>query len=110
MRKILEKYILKVASLKPIQECDKDKERRTILLNPDLVSSYRDLDDLAKDLSTVADIDSKHFSVRKFSLTADNWTPHEILSAVLPLGEEGVSGFSIIGHILHLNLRCGDKI
>ena len=53
----------------------------------------------------VADIDSKHFSVRKFELTADNWTPHEILRAILPPGEEGVSGFSIIGHILHLNLR-----
>ena len=61
MRKILEKHLLKVASLKPIQECDKDKDRRTILLNPDMVSSFRDLDDLAKDLSTVADIDSKHF-------------------------------------------------
>lgn len=105
VRKILEKHLLKVASLKPIQECDKDKDRRTILLNPDMVSSFRDLDDLAKDLSTVADIDSKHFSVRKFSLTADNWSPHEILRAVLPPGEEGVSGFSIIGHILHLNLR-----
>ena len=61
VRKILEKYILKVANLKPIQECDKAKDRRTLLLNPDLVSSFRDLDDHVKDLSAVADIDSKHF-------------------------------------------------
>jgi len=105
VRKILEKYLLKIANLKPIQECDKDKARRSLLLNPDLVSSFRDLDDHVKDLTAVADIDRKHFSVHKFDLTADNWTPHEILRAILPLGEEGVSGFSIIGHILHLNLR-----
>ena len=60
VRKILEKYLLKVANLKPIQECDRSKDRRTLLLNPDLVSSFRDLDDHVKDLSA-ADIDSQHF-------------------------------------------------
>ena len=60
VRKMLEKYLLKVANLKPIQECDRSKDRRTLLLNPDLVSSFRDLDDHVKDLSA-ADIDSQHF-------------------------------------------------
>ena len=64
VRKILEKYLLKVANLKPIQECEKAKDRRSLLLNPDLVSSFRDLDDHVKDLSAVADIDSKHFRFR----------------------------------------------
>ena len=60
VKKMLEKYLLKVANLKPIQECDRSKDRRTLLLNPDLVSSFRDLDDHVKDLSA-ADIDSQHF-------------------------------------------------
>jgi tRNA (guanine37-N1)-methyltransferase len=30
-----------------------------------------------------------------------NW----YLQAVLPEGDEGVSGFSVIGHIIHLNLK-----
>ena len=30
------------------------------------------------------------------------------VQAVLPEGEEGVSGYSLIGHIVHLNLRVSD--
>ena len=44
-------------------------------------------------------------SVRIESLTVENWTAGDILKAILPAGEEGVSGFSTIGHIVHLNLR-----
>ena len=51
------------------------------------------------------DISRDHFLVRSYPLTVDIWTPHEILKAVLPPDQEGLSGFSIIGHIIHLNLK-----
>ena len=38
------------------------------------------------------------------TLTYDNWSFEEIMRAVLP-AETPVSGFSLIGHIVHFNLR-----
>ena len=66
--------------------------------------------DIVKEPTTAAcltslDITVKDFTVRSFDLTVQNWTPHDLIKAILPEGEEGVSGFSIIGHIIHLNLK-----
>ena len=71
------------------------------------MTSFRDLAPVSEQLRGCG-VTSGHFSVAVFALTADNWSPHEILRAVLPRGEEGVSSFSIIGHIVHLNLRSAD--
>eukprot|EP00090_Calanus_glacialis_P009365 TRINITY_DN17738_c0_g1_i1.p1 TRINITY_DN17738_c0_g1~~TRINITY_DN17738_c0_g1_i1.p1 ORF type:complete len:467 (-),score=147.94 TRINITY_DN17738_c0_g1_i1:43-1443(-) len=102
-RKFIEKYILKMFNLKPVQDCSLPN-RKLVLLNPELVSQYRDLESVHSALEKM-DISREHFLVRSYSLTVDNWTPHEILKAVLPPDQEGVSGFSIIGHIIHLNLK-----
>merc|ERR1719471_192073 len=85
--------------MRPIQDDDDDDGggRKYLMLNPELVSSFRDLES--------SDVSREQFRIRKYDLTADNWTPHELLRAVLPQDEEGVSGFSTIGHIVHLNLR-----
>merc|ERR1719471_1592459 len=85
--------------MRPIQDCtdDDDDGRKYLMLNPELVSSFRDLES--------SDVNREQFRIKKYDLTADNWTPHELLRAVLPKDEEGVSGFSTIGHIVHLNLR-----
>ena len=71
------------------------------------MTSFRDLAPVSEQLRGCG-VTSGHFSVAVFALTADNWSPHDILRAVLPRGEEGVSSFSIIGHIVHLNLRSAD--
>ena len=120
VRKSLEKYLLKVNNLKPVQDCAKFPGRRSLLLNPEDISSFRDLEPMQKQLeqcfvkrehfrywnmSIAVFFEFVIFSIRKFDLTVDNWTPHEVLKAVLPPDEEGVSGFSTIGHIVHLNLR-----
>eukprot|EP00092_Neocalanus_flemingeri_P024684 GFUD01026773.1.p1 GENE.GFUD01026773.1~~GFUD01026773.1.p1 ORF type:complete len:466 (+),score=96.74 GFUD01026773.1:45-1442(+) len=102
-RKFMEKYILKMFNLKPVQESS-IPNRKLVLLNPELVSQFRDLKDVQPSL-TELDIAQEHFLVKSYPLTVENWTPHEILKAVLPADQEGVSGFSIIGHIIHLNLK-----
>lgn len=38
-------------------------------------------------------------------LNYDNWTAEEILKAVLPEDIPSVTGFSIVGHVAHLNLK-----
>lgn len=102
-RKFVEKYILKMYNLKPVQESSLP-DRKLVLLNPELVTQFRDLESVHPALAQL-DITKEHFLVKSYPLTVDNWTPHEILKAVLPPDQEGVSGFSIIGHIIHLNLK-----
>jgi len=102
-RKFIEKYILKMFNLKPVQESALPN-RKLVLLNPELVSQFRDLESVHSSLAQL-DIAQEHFIVKSYDLTVDNWTPHEVLKAVLPEGQEGVSGFSVIGHIIHLNLK-----
>ena len=40
-----------------------------------------------------------------YVLNYDNFTHHDILRAILPEEVENISGFSTIGHLIHLNLR-----
>jgi len=102
-RKFIEKFMLKMFNLKPVQESSLP-DRKLVLLNPELVNQFRDLESVHHLLAQL-NIHQEHFLVKSFSLSVENWTPHEILKAVLPPDEEGVTGFSIIGHIIHLNLK-----
>jgi len=102
-RKFIEKFMLKMYNLKPVQESS-SPDRKLVLLNPELVTQFRDLESVHPALKQL-DVSQENFLVKSFPLTVDNWTPHEILKAVLPPDQEGVSGFSIIGHIIHLNLK-----
>jgi len=102
-RKFIEKFILKIFNLKPVQESSLPN-RKLVLLNPELVTQFRDLESVHSSLAKL-DIAQEHFFVKSYSLSVANWTPHEILKAILPPDQEGVSGFSIIGHIIHLNLK-----
>jgi len=102
-RKSIEKYILKIFNLKPVQET-LIPNTKLLLLNPEMITQFRDLEPVHSALKQL-DISQEHFLVKTFSLTVDNWTPHEILKAILPPDQEGVTGFSIIGHIIHLNLK-----
>ena len=46
VRKILEKYLLKMRNIKPVQQCQKYPDRKSLLLSPEQVSSFRDLQTL----------------------------------------------------------------
>jgi len=103
----LAKLSLRMAGLRPVQECPDIPARRLVLLNPSLVSMFGDLareEAVAAALATL-NITREDFTVRTFPLTMANWVPADLIRAVLPEGEEAVSGFSIIGHIIHLNLK-----
>ena len=101
-------WLLKVPKLQPIAElADNDVDRHThrlFLFSPNCVQ----LDDafgegdrtfLSKIGVDLADI--QQYTVK---LTYENFSYDDVLDAVLP-AENAVGGFSVIGHIAHINLK-----
>ncbi|KAK7103350.1 tRNA (guanine(37)-N1)-methyltransferase-like [Littorina saxatilis] len=107
--KILKSFTFKIQRVKPIAELAKDDSQhashKLCLLNPEKVKSGQDFS--AEDAEKLAefDVDVKDVFYFDVDLGYDNWTAAELLRAVLPAESEGVSSYSIIGHIAHLNLK-----
>jgi len=102
-RKFIEKFTLKMFNLRPVQE-SRMEDRKITLLNPELVCKFSDLSEVEEPLKGL-NVVNEHFAIKMFELTVANWTPQDILKAILPDDDETVAGFSIIGHIIHLNLK-----
>ena len=60
VRKILEKYILRMRNIKPVQQCQTYPERKSVLLSPEQVSSFRDLEPLHSSLEEYQ-VNHEHF-------------------------------------------------
>lgn len=102
---LVKKIMLKMDRLKPIQTETPNESNtevyKKILLHP---SAIKDWTSLPFDMDR---LDLKQESLRweNLELKYENWRADEILKSILPKDEEGVSSFSRIGHILHLNLK-----
>ena len=70
VRKVLEKYVLKMRNIKPVQPCQKFPDRKSVLLSPEQVSSYRDLQPI-------------HSSLEDYEITRDHFRNAQILSSLL---------------------------
>ncbi|GFY71550.1 hypothetical protein TNIN_220211 [Trichonephila inaurata madagascariensis] len=96
--KVLKPCFLKMPNLYPVQGEGKEKK---ILLHPDLFDEK--LLYLQKFFNK---FDISNVLWNKITVTYENWTSDNIFKAVLPPDSTGnVSSFSIIGHIIHLNLK-----
>lgn len=95
----LKKYLLKMDNLKPVCSAD---NKKIVLLNPNIVRSFNDLETEAL---LQHDINENNFSYQNLDLKYENWKADEILKSVLPSDQEGLTSYSRIGHIVHLNLR-----
>lgn len=104
LRKELKKYMPKLKNLKSIQDTDKENVKR-LLFNPDLVKKKDDFDATTRELFDKLGLTDDNFCNMSILLTYENWTHTDLIRAILPEGELSVSGFSVIGHIAHLNLR-----
>ncbi|KAH8379244.1 hypothetical protein KR009_003866 [Drosophila setifemur] len=95
----VKKLLLKMEHLHPVRALEKSRE---ILLHPTPVKNWESLptEDLQKQ-----EITQENFCFSELELTYENWSANEILKSVLPAEEEGLTSFSRIGHIAHLNLR-----
>lgn len=109
LTKTLKVSLLKMQKVKPVADLAKDdpqnKSHKLFLLNP---VKFQSGDDFSmEDLKRLAefDVDVKNLTYVDLEVGYENWNCAEILRAVLPEDVEGVSSYSIIGHIAHLNLK-----
>jgi tRNA (guanine37-N1)-methyltransferase len=99
-------FLLKPSLLKQLHQPgiidDEEKDDfRHVLLNPDRVKSVSDLgEEACRKMVRLQIPDVLHF--REVILTYENMKIDEILSQLLP---QPLSGWSTIGHIVHLNLK-----
>ncbi|KAG8187802.1 hypothetical protein JTE90_025840 [Oedothorax gibbosus] len=96
--KVLKPCFLKMPNFQPVQS---EGEQKRVILNPDL------FDEKLPYLQTILQrFKLNSVTWTKMSLTYDNWTSDNIFKAVLPPDSTGnVSSFSIVGHIIHVNLK-----
>lgn len=96
----LKSKLLKLKNMKPIQESPDGK--RLLLLNPEEVKEWSDLP--ADKLSQFT-IDQTAMGTHSVEIKYENYQLKDVLKGILPDDLEGVSSFSQVGHIVHVNLR-----
>nr|XP_012143208.1 PREDICTED: FAD synthase-like isoform X2 [Megachile rotundata] len=98
IKPILKKYVFKTRNFKSIQ---KEKDEVTVYLNPFIIKCFKDFMENEREYLE----GYVYFGTTKVVLNYDNWTAYDMLKAILPEGIDIPTSYSLIGHILHLNLR-----
>lgn len=101
---ILAPFSLKMAHLSTIQTDPQNENFKMILLDPEKIINYQALSQEDKNYL------SKHCNVTNFNekeidLTFENYTIDSIMKALFEEEKYRVTGWSVIGHILHVNLK-----
>ena len=99
--KIFKKFLLKLSKFKPVRDNPNNSDSKLIVLDPVNFKSSTDLEKIIDDSKHITNISLNYNSTE---LTYDNWSHQSIFKAVLPENNE-LSSYSIIGHIIHLNLK-----
>ncbi|KDR19337.1 hypothetical protein L798_06844, partial [Zootermopsis nevadensis] len=113
--KHLKKYLLKLNNFKAVQvlepsslECtttESPSSARKIVLNPTMVKCFDDIEEDDRSILQNFNISKDSLSFGKLDLTYDNWGADELLKAILPEDKDSLTSYSVIGHIIHVNLR-----
>lgn len=113
--KHLKKYLLKLCNFKPVQVLESNSHDctiagsqyslRKIVLNPTVVKCFDDIEEGVRNILQSFNIGSDSLKFGKLDLTYDNWKADELLKAVLPEDKDTLTSYSVIGHIVHVNLR-----
>ncbi|XP_028899319.1 tRNA (guanine(37)-N1)-methyltransferase [Zeugodacus cucurbitae] len=107
---LVKKLLLKMEKLRPVRVLEIKSEEgvdapppmREILLHPLAVQSW---DCLPTTELLKLKVEHTNFYYAELELNYDNWRADEIFKSVLPADDEGLTSYSRIGHIVHLNLR-----
>lgn len=105
---ICKPYFLKLEAFKPVRNLDGEQNtsfKKCIYLNPEKVSQWVDIADNDRTALSQLNVTENNLDNNEIQLSYENWRFETIFKAVLPENEESVSGFSQIGHIIHVNLR-----
>ncbi|XP_055845465.1 tRNA (guanine(37)-N1)-methyltransferase [Episyrphus balteatus] len=98
---LIKKLLLKMDRLKPVRPLIKEEGFKEILLHPGPVTGW---ESLPKELDQVGVVKTD-FEFGDLELSYENWRADEILKCVLPEDDEGLTSYSRVGHIVHINLR-----
>ncbi|RZF39524.1 hypothetical protein LSTR_LSTR001045 [Laodelphax striatellus] len=109
LHNILRKYLIHLRNFKPVRQFINDdgvldEQKRTILLDPDIIFSFDSFLDKEKEEMKNVGVTKDDFSFIKIEISYDNWLLNDLIKAVLPVNLN-FSGFTVVGHIAHLNLR-----
>lgn len=112
---VLKKYLLKLPNFKPIRAKTSEDEashnsqdsclEREVFLNPKAISDFNDINADDQERLSHLGIGEASFTKCPLQLTYENWNADDIMSAILPEGVETAASYSLVGHIVHLNLR-----
>jgi len=101
--------LLKIPKIKSIAELgDSDPNYGThklFLFDPQQILNVESIPESDVAFLKSLGIDNNTGKLFDVSLAYENWTYDEILDSILPEDTQGVGGFSVIGHIAHLNLK-----
>lgn len=98
----LKKYLLKMPNFKSVTTEDVETH---IILNPQKVKKWTDIDISDRQSLEQLGISEDNIQSKRLTLTYENYSSEDIFKTVLPLDHDGVSSYTKVGHILHLNLR-----
>ncbi|XP_055913729.1 tRNA (guanine(37)-N1)-methyltransferase [Eupeodes corollae] len=98
---LIKKLLLKMDRLKPVRPLVEEQGFKEVLLHPGPVTGF---DSLPKELFELG-VNEKDFFFGELELSYENWRADEILKCVLPEEGEGLTSYSRVGHIVHINLR-----
>lgn len=99
IKPILKKYILKLPQFKSI---NKTSDEVIVYLNPNVVTKFEDITENDRDSLTGR---YEQFGIKSVTLKYENWRSHEIFKAILPEDIQPPTAYSLVGHIMQLNLR-----
>uniref|UniRef100_A0A1B0FCA8 tRNA (guanine(37)-N1)-methyltransferase n=1 Tax=Glossina morsitans morsitans TaxID=37546 RepID=A0A1B0FCA8_GLOMM len=102
---LIKTLLLKMPRLKPVRLLkveNKVEEMREILLHPTPVKCWEDLPH--SDLKTLG-VTKDDFGLTQLALYFDNWRADELFKAILPQETDGLTSYSCIGHVVHINLK-----
>ena len=94
----LKDILLKLPKFKPVQPSDQYEGESHIYLDPCKVKEIQNK--LKEDLSW-----DETYGTQDLEVTYENWPSFNVLRAILPEDVETPTSYSLIGHIVHLNLR-----
>ncbi|KAJ8309525.1 hypothetical protein KUTeg_014399 [Tegillarca granosa] len=103
-------YLFKFRFINAVADLAKNdpafKSYKLLLLDPDSCGSVEKIPESLKTILKDRKVDFENgFRMTKLELDYNNWNATETIHAILPEDVDNISGFSVVGHIAHLNLN-----
>ena len=102
-------YLLCLCAFKNVRDLDPPvKTHKQVLFNPDRIQTK---EDLIEKIPSIKDFVEESFGFTTVNIIYDNYSIEQVMKAILPddlVADKRVnngSGYSLIGHIAHFNLR-----